>query len=245
MQDPSKILSSQYIIVSIDKVLFRKGILLSYTEDQATRSWFYQPWLVFTFVLAYMLLSQILGILIAKDNISRYIGLPGHLFGMKTHYCLFLLLCSMFCLSSHLIHYYNYVNEIKPTFLLVFQMISGTISPESVGLHRAKNIERLANITRYLIRIISFNNDRVIPLIATTFQLYIYWLNESSADIFVLGIPHSILISTHGHYLWNNIGYHFMHFYIVSLFMKKRLRCLNSKLTLMKASRSPDCSEES
>src|SRR6201995_4702777 len=53
---------------------------------------------------------------------------------------------SIFILSSQLINYYNYMNGRKPTDLKVFHMISGFISPKSIGINDRKLVIKLCKI---------------------------------------------------------------------------------------------------
>ena len=45
-------------------------------------------------------------------------------------------------ITSQLVYYYNYKRGIKPTFVRVFQMMSGLVTPSSVGLYRETDITR-------------------------------------------------------------------------------------------------------
>ena len=65
---------------------------------------------------------------------------------------------------SQIIYYYNYKNDIKPTFLKVFEMMSGLVSPKSIGLTNKEQIYNLVKQTKTLFIFCEYNLDLIIPI---------------------------------------------------------------------------------
>ena len=82
----------------------------------------------------------------------------GYLMGINS--CdLAIILILILTLSSQLIYYYNHRNGIKPTFLRVFQMMSGLVTPKSIGLFEEKDIKKLIKTNGKLFKITMLNNN--------------------------------------------------------------------------------------
>ena len=134
-------------------------------------------------------------------------------------------------LISQLIYYYNYKNDIKPTFLKVFEMMSGLVSPKSIGLTNKTEIYRLLKITR-----ISFNicNKFFIPMIlfiviiVTTMP----YINNCSLLMFiVIVIPNSLLITLTAYYV-NSINlWQWIYFSIICYYLKIKLKESNQQIS--------------
>ena len=87
-------------------------------------------------------------------------------------------------MTSQLIYYYNYKNDIKPTFLKVFQMMSGLVSPKSIGLTNEKQIYKLIKLSKRLFFICEFVVKIAVPLLcfhckyfSIYYQLFSYGYN--------------------------------------------------------------------
>ncbi len=68
-----------------------------------------------------------------NEKFLLIIGGLGHFFGMKTHHNIFIIISNILSINFQLIFYYKYKNGINHTYLKVFDMILGLISPKSYG----------------------------------------------------------------------------------------------------------------
>ena len=85
-------------------------------------------------------------------------------------------------ITSQLIYYYNYKNDIKPTFLKVFEMMSGLVSPKSIGLTNEKQIYKLIIWAKKLFIICELVSKISIPLIAIITNIFPYITKCSAMD---------------------------------------------------------------
>ncbi len=118
----------------------------------------------------------------------------GHFFGVKTHLNVIVFLFTLLALISQLIHCYNYKNDIKQTYLKVFEMISGLVSPKSIGLTNKKEIFKLIKLSKILFLFSEWNNEILVPLISLKFNLFPFIMNRSIVETFAFGIPNSLLL---------------------------------------------------
>jgi len=93
---------------------------------------------------------------------------------MKMGFNQSLILLTLLCMSAIIIWFNNYKNNIKPTFLKVFQMMSGFITTVSIGLTIRQDIMSLLNRTRILFKIIRYNNDFIVPIFIIIFNMCLY-----------------------------------------------------------------------
>src|SRR5580704_9926325 len=102
----------------------------------------------------------------------------GNYLELKIHANMLFSLGLIMSITSQFIYYYNYKRGIKPTFVRVFQMMSGLVTPSSVGLYRETDITRLLR-HKFVYNIIKINNNYFIPLSSLLIPLatFIYFDN--------------------------------------------------------------------
>ena len=143
-------------------------------------------------------------------------------------------LISLLPISIQLIYYYNYRNGIKPTFLRVFQMMSGLVSPKSLGLTDEQQIRKLLNRTKFLLKCTKINNKFIFPFTALNVMLTIYSYKTSLSETVYYGFPNAILSATWVIYFLNSLSYQCLVFYILCLYLKMKINSLNEILLEMK-----------
>jgi hypothetical protein len=117
-----------------------------------------------------------------NEKFLLIIGDLGHFFGMKTHHNIFIIISNILSINFQLIFYYKYKNGINHTYLKVFDMILGLISPKSIGLTNKEQIYKLMKESKILF---SFNKWNVnilifISLIAFLFKFLLFTINSMS-----------------------------------------------------------------
>src|ERR1700761_6109538 len=65
---------------------------------------------------------------------------------------IFVISISIIALSSQLLNFYNFMNGIKPRDLCVFRMLSGLITPISIGIHDKQVVIKLLSFSRKSIK---------------------------------------------------------------------------------------------
>ena len=161
--DPNVILPQNVIISSAENNLYRIGLCLTSRND-LNRNKLHNPLLIFSVNLIVFIKCLIS---LFSPNDYKYlfiiIGDFSYLLGIRIYLIITVFLYILLAITSQLIYYYNYKNDIKPTFLKVFEMMSGLVSPKSIGLTNEKQIYKLIKLSKKLfiicelvINIISF-----------------------------------------------------------------------------------------
>ena len=103
------------------------------------------------------------------------VGINMHLPGLSFY---------LFNFFTLLVYYINYWKGIEPTFLRVFAMLSGLVTPNSVGLTDTQSLYKFCKITKTMFKIMAFIHNKTIPLFGLivyyTYILYVtrlYWIH--------------------------------------------------------------------
>ena len=127
------------------------------------------------------------------------------------------------------IHYYNYRMGIEPTYLSVFEMMSGLVTPHSIGLNDEKSVLKLLKTSRILFKITRFVQKYNLPFMGIIgFIPYIIY--GDLFDIILFGIPHTIMLSLATYYACRSSLWHLIYFYILCYYMKIKIQSLNENL---------------
>jgi hypothetical protein len=103
-------------------------------------------------------------------------------------------------LISQSLYYYIYMNDIKQSYLKVFDMMSGLISPKSIGLTNKEEFCKSIKELKILFSIGKWNSNKVIPLMVFLLSFVTFIINCSLLDIILFAIPRNILYTLSVHY---------------------------------------------
>ena len=147
--DLNKCLPPELTIESVDDILYRIGLCLTSVRDRPKRKLIDHPLIVFI-IISLSLTERLITFSLSEENdlIFKMLSDMGYFIGVRQHFGAVLILNSSLLLSSQLIYYNNYRNGIKPTFLRVFQMMSGLVSPKSLGLTDEEEVRKLLKTTQ-------------------------------------------------------------------------------------------------
>ena len=181
----NELLPQELVIDSVDNHLYRIGLCLQNNNTNKKRNFIYKP-IVVLIVILFHFIKFIINMFITQRKWFIYLGvLYTRISNMKVHFNVFSLLVLCFLICIIIIWFHNYKNDIKPTFLKVFQMMSGFITPVSIGLTNHNQIIDLIKRTRILFRITSINATIIIPLAAIIFSIVPFILSCSIFETIV------------------------------------------------------------
>src|ERR1700761_4441760 len=141
---PTSIYFSEMVSTSrVDDILYEIGLCLQSVRERHKRRAINNP--VFTaIVLVLFIIQRLISIALPEDDRRLlYTGDVGHYYGLKFHINFSFGLISVLCLLCQLIFVYNSKRGIYPTFVRVFQVMSGLVTPQSVGLNDRKHIHTI------------------------------------------------------------------------------------------------------
>ena len=180
---PNKLLPPELCIQSIDDILYSIGLCHHSIRDRPKRSVINKPIIILIVLLLQIPMRTISNY---TDNETIYLltADSGHYMAIKEYVNIMSILLSLMALFSQMVYYHNHRIGVKPTFIRIFQVLSGSITPSSVGLNHSTQVNALLKIAKYL-PLLQKNSKTLIPLssIAFVFGLHIYSLSFLSSII--------------------------------------------------------------
>jgi len=146
----NEVLQREIILNSAETQLYEIGLCLTCTKS-TKRSKFHNPSLIF-FITSISIIKIFISFLLDEEKRYHFIiiGDAPYLMGLRIHFNVAYTLLIIMSISSQLIYYYNYKNGIKPNYLKVFEMMSGSVSPKSIGLTNKQQIYKILKLSKTL-----------------------------------------------------------------------------------------------
>ena len=123
---------------------------------------------------------------------------------------------------------------IRPTFFTLFHMMSGSVSPSSIGLNDEQHVKKLLSLSRKHFIIVKYQCQYIIPTFVALIILPTYIISTSLIELLLSGIPTMIIYSFVVLYFWNFLGYQYLYFYHVCKYLDMKLKISNEKLILIR-----------
>jgi hypothetical protein len=226
--DLDKPLPSVIAIKPAENHLYRNGLSL-FSFGSQTRNRFHNPFFI-SFIICVQILKSITAILMKEDK-YRFLLIGDFPYFLNARYFMnsAIILWSLLALFSQLLHYWKYYKNESPSYLKPFEMISGLVSPKSIGLINREHINQLLKKSKLIFKVskvltfgTSFFGFCVIGItliINSTPSLY--WIEFLWALLYTIWDYHS-----------NNINLsQITYFYIICLYLKLKLRNTNNSIT--------------
>ena len=223
-----RVLPPELCIQSIDDILYSIGLCHHSVRDRPERSLINKPLIILLVNIITLLLRTVanttddkLVILLTAD--------VGYLIGVKEHLNMAIVITTMISLFSQLVYYYNHCIGVKPTFIRVIQVFSGSITPSSVGLNNRTDVIQLLKIAKWQ-PLLKKNNTIVLPLITSflVFVMHLFSLDFISSLIYF--IYPAIFNSLWCYYSFNLLSLQNLFFYILCKFFLIKLKEMNRLL---------------
>ena len=223
-----KYLPPQLWIETIDDILYSIGLCHHSVRETSKRSVLNRP-LIITISLIIQILLRAVSNKTDNKTILQLTADFGHYMAIKEYVNTMFILFSMMALLSQSVYHYNHFIGVKPTFVRIFQVLSGSITPSSVGLNHSIQVRQLLNIAKWL-PLMKKNNETLIPfcIIAIVFGIHYYSLGFLSSII--TGIYPIIFNSVIGYYIFNLLSVQIFLFYILCKYILIKLKQLNQML---------------
>ena len=228
--DTGKLLPLELQIAGIDNVWYECGLSLVSYRSETKRKIYYTPTIIAT-ELVVNTIRCIVVLLIDDHYWLVRLGEYNHMFGLKLYMNLFRIICSLFALLSQLINYYVYKQGVDITFIKLFRMMSGSVTPNSLGLTDQDEIVKFVKISKIIFKMIKINNGTPISIVITIFTIGPYLLFSDAFETIVYGIPHSVMNVITVHYFMNFFCYQILYFYLISKYVKSKLKNIMKHLS--------------
>ena len=126
-------------------------------------------------------------------------------------------------------YFTNHMRGMKPTFDRVFQVISGSAAPSSVGLTDERLVRQLLRRAKWL-PLIQKNINYLMPVMTGFFVLGFYLLSMDIDRALVMGIYPAIINALWGYYTFNIIIIQLFLFYILCKYFVLKIKAQNQVL---------------
>ena len=213
----NRVIPTELITKSASNQLYRIGLLYtrSQYEQGATRSQIYHPKLINSILGIYLTQLTIVSFVPNEYRIIKIMfGDLAYLQGIPKHINIAVINFVILNILFRVLYYYNYKRGIKPTFLSLFDMFAGYMTPKQIGLTDRHQVWDLCRKSRVLFKIVRQLQIYGV-LIYITYILLSYSIRCTLTEIIMYGIPQTILFTFMDHYCLPQILYLFVHFYLI------------------------------
>ena len=194
----------------------------------------YHP-IVITSVFVIQLIKCFINVLISDPILLLWTGDWTRVYNIRVHANIGIILLCLLSLSWVALLYFNYKIGVEPTFLRLFQMMSGSVPPKVVGLKDITIIESLINKTRIILKAVEFNNRWLIIPFGILLSLGTYLTKATLLQTLLFGILNSIFYAMVLYHGFNIMLYQGFYFYIICIYLRFRIRKLNENLVKTKS----------
>jgi hypothetical protein len=141
---------------------------------------------------------------------------------------LLIILWGLLALFSQILHYWKYYKNESPSYLKPFEMISGLISPKSIGLINREVINQLLKRSKLMFKITSFL--KLSLCFASFYTSFIPLILNSSLSLILVEVFWAILYTAFAYFSININFSQMTHFYIICLYLKLKLINANNSI---------------
>ena len=199
----NKILPNSLIMLELENNVYAMGLSIKpYNDESKARKSIYNPYLILS-ILLIALLRSILLVMSDNRKLLDILGDRNNLFGMRVYFYSFAIFTLIMILSLQLIFLSHDMTDIKPTFVRVFEMMSGLVSPASVGLNHQIFVRQLVRRTKLLFWLTERYSNYLFPLFAALIVLIPHFNNYNTKTFLLYAIPNALLFTITSHYCIN------------------------------------------
>ena len=225
--EPNRLIPPELVIKDYDDLLYEIGLCRTSVRERPKRWPINNP--KFITIMSLMSFVKSLVTLLVPESDPQIFGDIGRYLSISVQWNLIFNLGQQIVITNKLNYYYNHRKGFEPTFLRVFQMMSGSVAPLSVGLTDNRDIRRLLKhkpIFQFLIIQIRYLN-----FITTSFFIMSsFILYEDLSTVVTYGVLHTLLYSISSHHFEVQIFSQLFYCYMICVYLKSKIRNLNKNL---------------
>ena len=211
-------------VETVSNHLYLRG--LSYIQNgPEKRHFIYNPKLIFGVLFTYFMKNIVL-ITTSGDVNRRLVTVladVGYYWNIQLVMNVACFVTIMVGVSTMIIYWLNYKRGIAPTFLRVFDMICGQISPKDIGLTSEAQVVSLVRRADVMFKAIRVFVDRVTILLIGIIYSVPGFQNSSLIEFFFYVIPNTIWYELFIHYGYNFLFYQMSYLYLMCSYLKMKI----------------------
>jgi hypothetical protein len=110
-------------------------------------------------------------------------------------------------------------------------MMSGLVSPKSIGLTNKEEIYKMLKVYKITFKICELNAGKFVPITAFLINIIPYAMNCSIGETILYGIPHSLIYACGAHHVFNIIVWQVVYYYFICRYLKIKLKKSNELIS--------------
>ena len=163
------------------------------------------------------------------NEFHLFIGDFAHFIDMGFHMNMSLFFSFGMEVLLQLIQYYEYLRGRGQSYMNIFNMMSGQITPNSIGLTDETSIKVILKKTRLSFKFIDLMRF-LTPLSCFILSISSFLHKVSSLEAIFLAFTHSLIAALVTLYIYSGIGSQMFYFYIICYYLKLKQREVNNYL---------------
>jgi hypothetical protein len=239
--DPNNILPNDVLIDFAANHLYRIG-LIPLTDKPIERKRYENP--LFKFIInLHLIIRFIISLQLSEENedIFLLIGDFSYFLRARIHFNTAASLITSIAVFSQLVQYYNYKNDIKPSYLKLFEMLSGLRSPKSIGLTDKEEIFKFAKLSKLLFTGSEFFAKIAMPFLCFILSFLSFCLRFSVKELILHALPHCLIFAFSAYSVYSIIFWQIIYYYLICQYLKCKLKTANNSLRKLSDRRVITC----
>ena len=218
-------------IASIDEILYSIGLCHHSVREHPKRSPIHNPFAI-AFVVSFVMLIKTISIFTNDLLVLSLLAEFTHHIGIKLYMNIMIVIISLMTLFMQTVYYLNYKRGVKPTFIRLFQVMSGSITPSSVGLTHATEVIQLLKYGHWLKKLVILNKT-LAPLLYLSYVILIYvYCGKIKSTSPIILFYHCIVSILSSYYYVTMLTVQLMVFFILCEYLLMKLREQNRMIKL-------------
>jgi hypothetical protein len=228
--DSSKLLPPEVLVTSAGTHLYRIG-LSHFPYGWKRRKKFHKPLLI-TLLNVIFMAKSVTSLLLSEENPELFILLFdfSYFLNSRIYVNIGIIFMIILALVSQLLHYIDYKKNLKPSYLKPFGMMSGLVSPKSIGLTNEVKIYKFLKISKQLLYICDIITEKLVPILFLTLFVWPIIKNCSLKQLIFYIIPMCIIYDFCCYTTFSIILYQMVYFYLICYYMRIKTNECNNKI---------------
>ena len=228
----SKTIPAKYQIDLSGDHLYYIGLSL-FPLRETKRKPFHNPYFFFVFALFHTSRCIVAMLLPPEaDRIFFAIGDYPHYMNIGFHYNICYMFCGFITIAIQCLHFWYRLRDIRP-IMRPFEMMSGLVTPKSIGLNNVNDVESLLKRSKALFQwtkqhIVSFTMS------ATGLSLTLILIDKPLIDKLLISVPWIAFHGTAAYIFCILLTYQMIYFHLICFYVRLKLRQVNSTVTKLK-----------
>ena len=215
-------------IDSIEDVLYSIGSCQNSVREGTKRSAINSPKLIL-FIIIFNIVMQTISLFTDDEFTHLLLNEMSFGIGIGFYASFIMIILSLMTLFSQSVYYWNYKRGIEPTFVRVFQVMSGSITPSSVGLTNERQVKQLLSIAKWVKPLLR-SNKIIIPIVIIAYILVHYSFSKTKITVIILSPYLFIYSSIWLFYVQNLLSIQIVLFYMICKYFIIKLKELKERM---------------